>query len=58
MQAKRYENPAFPHFNLGRVYERKGKWSEAIDSYKKALTLNPEYALAKRGLGRLVSSMN
>ena len=51
MQAKRYESPAFPHLNLGRVYERKGKWTEAIDSYKKALALNPDYALARKPWG-------
>ncbi|TAJ22319.1 MAG: tetratricopeptide repeat protein, partial [Nitrospirae bacterium] len=50
--------PAFPHLNLGRVYERKGQWDQAIDSYKKALTLNPDYALAKRALGRLISLLN
>ncbi|MDH4098157.1 MAG: tetratricopeptide repeat protein [Nitrospira sp.] len=44
--------------NLGRVYERKGQWTEAIDSYKKALALNPNYALAKKALGRLISSLN
>jgi Tfp pilus assembly protein PilF len=58
MNAKRYESPAFPHLNLGRVYERKGKWTEAIDSYKQALALNPNYALAKKALGRLISSLN
>ncbi|TAJ24865.1 MAG: tetratricopeptide repeat protein, partial [Nitrospirae bacterium] len=58
LQAKRYESPAFPHLNLGRVYERKGQWDQAIDSYKKALTLNPDYALAKRALGRLISLLN
>ena len=58
MQARRYESPAFPHLNLGRVYERKGQWTEAIDSYKKALALNPNYALAKKALGRLISSLN
>ena len=58
IQARRYESPAFPHFNLGRVYERKGKWTEAIESYKKALALNPNYALAKKALGRLISSLN
>jgi Tfp pilus assembly protein PilF len=58
MQAKRYESPAYPHLNLGRVYERKGSWTEAIDSYKAALTLNPDYTLAKKALGRLVSSLN
>lgn len=58
MLAKRYESPAFPHLNLGRVYERKGLWTEAIDSYKKALALNPNYVLAKKSLGRLISSLN
>ena len=58
MTAKRYESPAFPHLNLGRVYEKKGNWTEAIASYKQALALNPEYVLAKRSLGRLVSMLN
>ncbi|MBI4401748.1 MAG: tetratricopeptide repeat protein [Nitrospirae bacterium] len=58
MKAKRYESPAFPHLNLGRVYERKGQWTEAMDCYKKSLALNPNYALAKRALGRLISMLN
>ncbi len=58
MQAPRYESPAFPHLNIGRVYERKGQWTEAIESYKQALTLNPDYVLAKRALSRLISSLN
>ena len=51
-------NDAAAHLNLGRVHERKGQWSEAIDCYKHALTLNPNYALAKRSLSRLISMMN
>jgi tetratricopeptide (TPR) repeat protein len=58
MQARRYESPAFPHLNLGRVYERKGRWDEALDCYKKALTLNPNYTLAKKALGRLIGMLN
>ncbi|TAJ09251.1 MAG: tetratricopeptide repeat protein [Nitrospirae bacterium] len=58
MQARRYESPAFPHLNLGRVFERKGLWDKAIDAYKQALTLNPDYALAKRALGRLIGMLN
>ncbi len=58
MQARRYESPAFPHLNLGRVFERKRLWDKAIDAYKQALTLNPDYALAKRALGRLIGMLN
>lgn len=58
MQAKRYESPAFPHMNLGRVYERKGDWDQAIESYKQAVTLNPEYTAAKRAMMRLITLLN
>ncbi len=58
MSARRYESPAFPHMNLGRVYERKGEWDNAIESYKQALTLSPNYAIARRALGRLIGRMN
>jgi len=57
-KAKRYENPAFPHMNLGRVYERKGKWDQAVESYKKSLALNPEYKTAKQALLRILTLMN
>ncbi len=57
-QAKRYESPAFPHMNLGRIYERKGDWDRAIDFYKEAVTLNPKYAPAKQAMMRLITFMN
>ena len=58
MEAKRYESPAFPHLNLGRVYERKLQWDKAIECYKEALTLSPNYVLAKRALGRVLGMLN
>ena len=57
-EAKRYESPAFPHMNLGRIYEKKGDWDRAIDSYKTAVTLNPQYESAKRAMMRLITLMN
>ena len=56
--AKRYESPAFPHMNLGRVHERKGDWLRAIESYKTAVTLNPNYTPAKKSMMRLMALMN
>lgn len=58
MNAKRYENPNFPHMNLGRVYERQGEWDQAVESYKKSLALNPEYKAAKQALMRILTLMN
>lgn len=58
MQAKRYECPAFPHMNLGRIHEKKGEWEEAVESFGKALSLSPDYTMAKRARMRLISMMN
>lgn len=57
MQAARYEAPQFPHLNLGRVYERLGRYRQALACFDKALELDPFYRgamWAKYGLvGRL-----
>jgi Tfp pilus assembly protein PilF len=58
LQAERYECPFFPHFNLGRVWERKGQWRRAMDEYEAALRLNPGYYLAERRLHRLQALLN
>jgi len=51
--AKRYESRCFPYFNLGRIYERKGQWQQALESYEKAIQVSPEYLLAHHALNRL-----
>lgn len=56
--AKRYESRAFPHMNLGRVWERKGQWRKAIEEYKKAIEANPDYTLALQALRRLQAMLN
>ncbi|OGW72705.1 MAG: hypothetical protein A2Y02_00515 [Omnitrophica bacterium GWA2_52_12] len=57
-QAKRYESYCYPHFNLGRVWEKKGDWQKAVRSYQDALRENRDYTLAKRALNRLFGLMN
>ena len=57
-QAKRYEPRHFPHANLGSIYERQGRWLDAIHEYKQALQHLPGYEAAVKGLGRLRARMN
>jgi tetratricopeptide (TPR) repeat protein len=57
-RATRYQSYCFPHYNLGRVYERKRQWTEAIECYQRSLEHNAQYTLAKTALRRLRSMMN
>ena len=42
--------PAEAHYNLGFALLRKGRTSEAIDQYEKALLVNPDYAEVRNNL--------
>ncbi len=57
-KAKRYESYCFPHLNLGRIWEKKGRWSAAMEEYRLALKENPNYVLAARALKRLQTMSN
>lgn len=58
MIAKRYDSYCYPHYNLGRVYEQKGKWQEALKCYESSLKVNPNYTLAKKAFNRLKAILN
>ncbi len=51
--AKRYESRCFPYVNLGRVYEQKGQWQQALGAYEQAIQANPDYLFACHALNRL-----
>ena len=57
-RAPRYESYCFPHCNLGRIYERKHQWKNAMECYRTWLEQNPGYTLAKASLRRLQARMN
>ena len=57
-QARRYENPWFPHCNLGRVWELKHDYRRALQAYEKALELNPHYLTARVSVRRLKAQFN
>ena len=58
LRAPRYESYCFPHFNLGRVYERKHMYARALDHYKKALAENLQHLGALQSVRRLQAMTN
>lgn len=56
--APRYESYAFPHFNLGRVYERRRKYLDAARHYSLALREQPGFGEAAIALRRMQSLLN
>jgi protein O-mannosyl-transferase len=43
-------NKARPHNNLGHAYAMRGDWDQAIEEFRVAARLDPDYALAKKNL--------
>jgi tetratricopeptide (TPR) repeat protein len=58
LKSKRYDSYHFAHLNLGRAYELKGLWFEALDEYRKAMEISPKYELAKRLYYNLQGRLN
>ncbi len=56
--APRYESYAFPHMNLGRVYEQRGRLLEAARHYGLALEQEPGYTQATIALRKLQARLN
>jgi tetratricopeptide (TPR) repeat protein len=58
VDAPRYDAPQFPHINLGRVYERLGRYRTALKHYDRALTLDPYYRPAHWAKYQLLGQVN
>jgi tetratricopeptide (TPR) repeat protein len=58
MQAARYEARAYPHFNLARVYEKRGKLLKAAKHYGLALEKQSNYLQAYKALRKLQERLN
>ena len=41
---------ARPHNNLGHAYAMHGEWDDAIEEFRIAAQLDPDYALARKNL--------
>ncbi len=58
IRATRYDPRHFPHFNLSRIYEQRYELERAIEHLKKAVELEPHYAIARRRLRKLLARLN
>lgn len=56
--APRYESYAYPHFNLGRVYEMRSRLLDAARHYGLALEQQPGFTQAAAALRRLQAKLN
>ncbi len=56
--APRYDSYAFPHFNLGRVYEMRRKYLDAARHYTLALEQQPGFTEAATALRRMQALLN
>ena len=58
IDAPKYDARHFAHLNLGRVYQRQGKWFEAINEFRGALECKPDYKPAEQARIYLQAMMN
>ncbi len=58
IKAGRYQERMFPHYNLGRIWEIKGRYVKARECYRAALKENPRYKSARTALARVQAVMN
>ncbi|MFI5326108.1 MAG: tetratricopeptide repeat protein [Candidatus Rokuibacteriota bacterium] len=56
--AKRYEPRQFPFMNLGRIFLKQGKWSDALREFEGAVRMAPSDAGAAKALHTLRGRLN
>lgn len=56
--ARRYACKHYAHLNLGRAFEARGLWGEALAEYRCALAVQPDYNNAYKAYTRLLSQLN
>jgi tetratricopeptide (TPR) repeat protein len=58
LKAKNYDAKHYAHVNLGRAFELKGLWFEAVAEYRKAMDMAPGYEIASRLYYNLQGKLN
>ncbi|MCF6270851.1 MAG: tetratricopeptide repeat protein [Melioribacteraceae bacterium] len=58
LNADDFDGKFYTYYNLGRVYEQCGRWTESIAMYNKSILLKPGFELGKKKLLFLSSKLN
>lgn len=58
MKAPRYDARHYPYFNLGRLYAAKEMYNRALEMFRRALEVKPDYAAAAQAADRLKRLIN
>jgi tetratricopeptide (TPR) repeat protein len=58
LRAKRYDSRWFPYYNLGRIWERRGKFDQARQCFELALEERPGFEPAATALDRVKGKQN
>ena len=58
LRAVRYASRHYAYYNVGRVYERQGKWFKALSHYQQSVSIDPSYTMAALALLNLQAKMN
>jgi len=53
-----YKPKHFPFYSLGKIYEKKGEWLEALKCFNRALIFNPDYEPAQDAVIRMAAWLN
>jgi tetratricopeptide (TPR) repeat protein len=58
INSKKIDNVEYAHTNMGLSYERQGFWFEALEEYKIAIEINPDYKTALECYNRVQGLLN
>ena len=58
LKAENYDTPYFPHFNLSRIYQRRGELNRARTQLESALSHKDDYHCAREALEEITQQLH
>lgn len=58
LKVRRYEHPHHTHFNIARVFAKRGMMLKAAEEFREALKIEPNFRAAAEGLITITQNLN